>query len=82
MNINEFIYGFHESASGKHHSKVSRHSRKEKITSCRVFVEDKTNGMKEEFSIPEGHYSKKEMQKLREDAVNILIGILLKKRKK
>ena len=82
MNIKEFTYGFHSSVSAKHHSKVSKHSRKENLTSCRVFVEDLTNGMKEEFLIPEGHYSKKEMQKLEWDAVNNLIDILLKKRKK
>lgn len=78
--MNEFSWGFYSSSSGKR-NKVTKSSRKEQITSCKVFVEDKTNGLKEECYIPEGNYSKKEMQKLRTKALNDLIFILLSKRK-
>lgn len=81
INLDEFTWGFFGSTSGKHYSNVSRHSRRDKMTSCRVFVEDKTTGLREEISIPEGHYSKKEMQKLRLDAIDKLVDSLLKKRK-
>jgi len=77
----EFAWGFTSSVSGKHLHSVSRHSRREKKTSCTVTCHDKISGMVETYKIPEGHYSKKEMQKLRNDAVDILIEKLLKKRK-
>ena len=80
IDINEFSYGFYSSSSGKR-NKVTKSSRKEQITSCKVFVEDKTNGLKEEYNIPEGNYSKKEMQKLRNDAIDKMIITLLGKRK-
>ena len=76
VDMKEFSYGFHLSSSGKR-NKVTKSSRKEQITSCKVFAEDKTTGLKEEYNIPEGNYSKKEMQKLRNNALDKLIIVLL-----
>lgn len=80
-NINEFCYGFQSSSSGKHLSSVSKHSRKEKLTGCVVTTRDKITGAEEISTIPSGNYSKKEMQKLREDAVEKSILSLYNKRK-
>jgi len=79
-DMNEFSYGFLISSIGKR-NKVTKSSRKEQITSCKVFLEDKTNGLKEEYDIPEGNYSKKEMQKLKNNAIDKLMVLLLSKRK-
>lgn len=80
INKNEFTWGFTGSVSGKHLSSVSRHSRKEKLISRRITVNDLTNGLSEMKEIPEGHYSKKEMQKLTNIAINSLVVSLYNKR--
>ena len=78
--MSEFAWGFNSFSSGKR-KKATKSSRKEQITSCVIFVEDKISGLREEYCIPKGNYSKKEMQKLRKDALDKLIFNLLKKRK-
>jgi len=80
INMSEFAWGFNSFSSGKR-KKATKVSRKEQITSCKIFVEDKITGLKEEIFIPEGHYSKKEMQKLRNEALEKMVIHLLKKRK-
>ena len=80
-NPEEFSYGFNSSVSGNNHHSVSRHSRKEKLTECRVTVKDKITGTEELHIIPEGNYSKKEMQKLKEKIFIEAITSLYKKRK-
>lgn len=80
-NPDDFSYGFTSSVSGTKHHSVSQHSRKEKLTECRVTVKDKITGAEELYTIPAGHYSKKEMQKLRDETVKRGIVSLYKKRK-
>jgi len=80
INENEFVWGITGSVSGKHLSSVSRHSRKEKLTSRRVTVRDLTTGLSEMKEIPEYHYSKKEMQKLTNIAIDNLMMSLYNKR--
>ncbi len=80
FNPQEFTSSFTSYSSGIHHAKVTKHSRKEKLTSCVISVVDKINGTRAEVIIPEGHYSKKEMQKLRNSAVEKLMIMLYTKR--
>jgi hypothetical protein len=80
-NKDEFTYGFNSSVSGKHLSSVSKHSRKDKITECRLTVTDKITGAEEIHVIPAGNYSKKEMQQLRANAFEAAVLSLYKKRK-
>jgi len=82
FDYSEFTWGFNSSVSGKNLHSVSRHSRKEKLTECRLHVTDKITNLEENYTIPAGHYSKKEMQKLRQDALDKTILSLMKKRKK
>lgn len=80
IDESEFIWGITGSVSGKHLSSVSRHSRKEKLTSRRVTVSDLTTGLSEMKEIPKGHYSKKEMQKLTNVTIDNLMVSLYNKR--
>lgn len=54
--------GMHGSSSGK----TGQFERKLKVTSSTVYLIHKTTGTRVEGIIPPGHYSKKEMQKLRQ----------------
>lgn len=47
-----------------------------------MFVKDTKTGIEKTYSIPEGHYSKKEMQKLRATAIDTLMEELFQQRKK
>lgn len=80
-NSDEFSCGFHSSVSAKPTHSVSRQSRKENLTECRITVKDKITGNEELHVIPAGNYSKKEMQKLREETFQRAIVSLHKKRK-
>ena len=80
-NPEEFSWGFNSYISGKHHHSVTQHSRKEKLTECRVTIKDKITGEEEHYTIPAGNYSKKEMQKLRGETLQKGMLSLFKKRK-
>jgi hypothetical protein len=77
----EFLYGFQSSNMGSRDGKATHTSRKQSLTSRKVFVEDTTTGYQLETIIPEGHYSKKEMQKLTQVALDELTEKLMKMRK-
>lgn len=80
-NKEEFSCSFRSSVSAKVAHSVNRQSRKENITECTVIVRDKTNNFEESHIISAGNYSKKEMQKLREETFEKAIISLYKKRK-
>lgn len=82
INRDEFLIGFQGSSSGNNLHSVSRHSRKEKLTSRKITVKDKITNLEKIKIVPEGNYSKKEMQKISDVIINELIISLLNDRLK
>ena len=81
INLDEFLTGFISTSMGRG-GPVNKTSRSAGITSSDVSVIDKLTGLKESIQIPEGHYSRKEMQKLRGVAIEKMALSLLEKRTK
>ena len=79
INWDEFLTGFISTSMGRG-GPVNKTSRSAGITSSDVSVIDKLTGLKESIQIPEGHYSRKEMQKLRKEAMEKMAFSLVEKR--
>ena len=79
INWDEFLTGFTSTSMGRG-GPVNKTSRSAGITSSNVSVIDKLTGLKESSQIPEGHYSRKEMQQLRSNAMEKMALFLLEKR--
>jgi hypothetical protein len=62
LNPQEVSCGMHSSSSGK----TRQFERKLKTTSSYIFITHEPTGIRVEGEIPLGHYSKKEMQQMRE----------------
>ena len=80
INWDEFLTGFISTSMGR--GGPNKTSRSAGITSSDVSVIDKLTGLKESIQILEGHYSRKEMQKLRKEAIEKMAFSLLEKRAK
>lgn len=68
LNPKEVTWGMHSSSSGK----SGQFERKLKTTSSTIFLTHEPTGIKVEGEVPPGNYSKKEMQKKREELKQIL----------
>lgn len=76
------MVGSQSTVMGGGGNKFSNSSRKSSLRSLKAMVEDKITGFKEEIIVPEGNYSKKEMQKLKFDAFEKMALNLIAKRQK
>lgn len=73
LNPAEVVLGVSSSSSSTKHGQFSR---KLHVTSCTVYAKHLPTGLTVEENIPLGHYSKKEMKKLRDELCAKLFPIL------
>ena len=81
-NMDEFLTGHSSFRTGGRNGQATKTSRGDGLSSCDVFVIDTTTNLREDFKIPLGNYTKKEMQKLRNEAIEKMVLLLISKRKK
>jgi hypothetical protein len=81
IDWNQFQYLIQSSIIGGRKRPLTKSSRKDDLNTTTVSVIDKTTSLEEKIVIPTGHYTKKELTKLKEEALNKLAKILISKRK-
>lgn len=75
LNPDDLSWGWHGASSGKR----GQFARQLKTTSASVFVTHRPTGIRVEGQIPDGHYSKQQMQARREQLARQLVSELEQK---